>query len=272
MEFIYNETASWAVDWINKVYTVLYDISKIEEVHIWWAPYRNLTYDGNTITLADAIPVWGWSPSVDYFRETVSPVTPIWDVTLWDIIDDIYDKIWQQRTNNLMYKESQILTQINTGIKRLHNMRIYKDRILSYSFNNVEQLSIQRYSATWVDITEKDHVPADWLAMINWHTFEYSTYTDGILNWTVWVVYDTNDTVTVWYKIPDGVKKISEILIDGCPVEYWDNREYFPNYKFIFETNNSTSISDCPTGSKYEFKIHDFIGKCFRHCNSTHIA
>lgn len=227
--YIYNETPSWDINWINKVFTVINDIERIEELYIWWVAYRDLTFNLNTITLNDAPPI-GATISVDYFQTNLDPITPNWDVTLGQIIDDVYEKIWEDRLNNRIYPESQVKLNINAGIKRIKNLRTYKDRILSYSFNNSKTLTAKGYSATWVTIWEYDNVPSNWVALLDSGAiFSYNTYVEWKLNWTVWFEYKSGSKVSLWYKIPNGVKKVSEVLYNWVALEYKDIREFTVN-------------------------------------------
>lgn len=66
--FVYNETPTWLVNWTNKVFTTINDISILEEFYVWGIPYRNITSIWtNTITLNKAPPTWA-IVSVDYFK------------------------------------------------------------------------------------------------------------------------------------------------------------------------------------------------------------
>lgn len=65
--FIYKESPSWVIDWVNKTFIVLNNIDTLEEVFVWWTPYRKIaSIAWKTIVLNDAPPVWA-SVNVDYF-------------------------------------------------------------------------------------------------------------------------------------------------------------------------------------------------------------
>lgn len=233
MEYIYWEIPSWAINWINKEYTLLYNIDRIEEIYIWWASYRSFSFIWNVITLTDAPPTWT-TIYVDYFKEDLTPLSPTGDVTLWDVINDVYDKIGQVRANNKVYKESQIKLAINAWIKRIANLRTYKNDILQYSFNKAKELSVIWYNASYLNIWEdKLYIPASWIAILKDNIIvNYSSYTDWKLMWVAWITYTNWDFVSIWYKIPSWVKKISEISIWWTPLEYIDVREFSLNYKY----------------------------------------
>ena len=66
--FIYKEVPTWAVDWNNKTFVVLNTIEVLEEVFVWWAPYRTISSIAwKTITLNEAPPATSGEGNVDYF-------------------------------------------------------------------------------------------------------------------------------------------------------------------------------------------------------------
>lgn len=95
--YIFNEQAQWAVNWTNKVFTVVNTISTIESLRIWYIEYTNFTYSGNTIILADAPSVINWGVYVDYFYESSS--------NTFDSVNLIYDEvlIWEADGVNTVF-------------------------------------------------------------------------------------------------------------------------------------------------------------------------
>ena len=231
-EFIYNETLSWAIDGVNKDFTTTYNIERIEEVYFLWAPYRDISFVGNIVTFTDAPTMWSAIPTIDYFKVDISPLPEWGDVTFWEIIDDVYLKIGQQRwtwpTANKVYKEDLIKSYINNWFARIKNLRLYKDVVQQYSFNKAKDLSVIWYNASYLDIWENiDYIPASWIAMFRWDSImNYSSYSSWHLNWTAWVVYENWDRFKVWYKIPAWIKKVMEITIEWEVLPYYDIREY----------------------------------------------
>jgi hypothetical protein len=231
-EFIYNETLQWTIDGVNKTFTTLYNIEKIEEVYYLWAPYRNISFTNNVVTFVDAPTIWSTQPTIDYFKVTISPLSEWWDVTFWEIIVDVYDKIWQDRIKNSVankvYKESLIKNYINNWFSRIKNLRLYKDIVRQYSFNKSKDWTIIWYNAGYLNIGENiSYTPANWIAMFRRDSImEYSSYSSWHLNWTTWVVYENWDTYKVWYKIPTWIKKVMEVIFEWEPLTYYDIREY----------------------------------------------
>jgi len=96
--YIFNEQASWLVNWINKVFTLVNSVSSIESLRIGYVEYTNFTFSWNTITLNDAPTVINWGVFVDYFYEASTSV--------FDSVNLIYDEqtIWDADwTNRVFY-------------------------------------------------------------------------------------------------------------------------------------------------------------------------
>lgn len=234
-EFIYNETLTGTINWTNKVFTTLYNIEKIEDVYYWGAPYRDVSFVGNAVTFWTAPTTWTPSPKIDYFRVSASPLPEFWDVTFWEIIDDVYDKLWQDRIKNTVankvYKESLIKKYINNWFARIKNLRLYKDIVQQYSFNKAKDWTVIWYNASYITIWEDlDYIPSSWVVLLRNDTIvEYSNYVDWKLMWAAWIVYENNDKYSIWYKIPSWIKKVMEVILDWEVLNYYDIREYSIN-------------------------------------------
>lgn len=231
--FIYNEILSWTIDGVNKDFTTAYDIDKIEEVYFLWAPYRDISFVDNIVTFTDAPPLWSDAPTIDYFKVDIVPPTPSSDVTFLEVQNDIYEKIywqtiawWADTTGP--YKLTQIKMNINNGLNRIKNLRTYKDKIFSYSFNKAKDLTAIWYNASYTEVwTWITNIPASWLYILKDSIpVAYTSYSSWRLNWTVWIIYENADKVLIWYKIPSWVKKVSEVLFNWFPLEYIDTREF----------------------------------------------
>lgn len=244
-EYIYNEQLQGVIDWVNKEFTTLYDIERIEEVYYLWAAYRAVSFVGNTVTFVDAPLSWTTAPTIDYFKAGIATPTELWNVTLWEIIDDVYDKIGQNRLNwavsNKVYKETQIKQHINNWFNRIKNLRLYKDVISQYSFNKAKDANAIGYNAWYVNIWTIPYIPSSWVFLLNKDTLiSYSSYVDWKLNWAVWVVYENWAEVSIGYKIPTWIKKISEVAINWEVLPYLDLREHsIGKYWYtIYQTSN----------------------------------
>lgn len=232
MEYQFNEIPSGVVDWVNKTFTVINEIYRIEDFYLGNAPYRNIAFSWNVITLAEAPPIWA-ELSVDYFWLSGTPSPSSQWVTLWGVINDVYEKIgnWQKRTMsgqpNKVYKEWQIKLSIISALAHLRNIMPRRNNVLQYNFNYIKWLSAKGYNANYVTIWEIVWVPSSGVYVISNSTiWNYNTYSSWRLNGAIWVNYKSWDKVLLWYKIPSWVKKVSEVLIDWIALKYVDQREY----------------------------------------------
>ena len=244
--YIYNEVLSWVVDGVNTSFTTINNIEKIEEVYIWGVSYRDVSFVWNVVTFLLAPPLWAGSPTIDYFQEDLTVPTVSAGVTLGDIIEETFDSIWVERTSNV-HLERAAKRHIIKGIEKIRNQRFYRDVVLSYSFNKAKDGEAQSYNASFVDIKDRDYVPSSGFYMLkDWVVIEYTNFTDWKLMWAAWVVYKIGDDVSIGYKIPDGIKKPSEVIMKGIALEYRDIREFVINRKFY-------TIKKMANGDSYLF-------------------
>lgn len=232
-KYEFDEIPSWAVDWVNKIFTLIYEIERIEEVYIWWAAYRNFSFSWKNIILQDAPPA-GKAISVDYFwADAPQPIIST-DVSLWEVILDVYEKIGQKRENNKVYLESQVKKWIVEWLKRIKNGKAFKDDIQQYSFNCSANLTAAWELMDWITIWENiSYVPSSWYWMIaNSWIFKYNNYIGWKLYWSIQFNYKSWSKVLVAYRLPQVVNKVSEVLIDWFPLEYRDMREYGINMNY----------------------------------------
>lgn len=231
INFIYWETLSWVVDWVNKVFTSLYPIYQIEDLRLWWVDYTSFTFNWNSVTLTDAPTIATWAPNIDYFRSDTITASITWTVTFLDVVNDFYDRVWQTSLS-LVYKLDLVKKYINEGIRVINNMRTNpKYKIGQYSFNKAPDTVVSVYSATQVETPLlSNYVPSSWKIMI-WDstTVNYTSKTWNIFTWISWlnIVYQPWDWISIWYAIPEWVKKISEVLLNKKVLDFVDRREYF---------------------------------------------
>lgn len=236
MNYIYNETLSWVVDGVNKTFTTVYDIFKIEEVYIGWAAYRGVSFSWNTVVFNDAPPLWSPQPSIDYFETTTPVPAAEWDVTLGLIINDVYDKLVQDRFTggvpNDVYKEGQIRQSIVTGWRRIKNKRAQLSAVSSYSFRKAKDFLTNNEDWGQIEIGEQTNIPASWfIALDNWAVIEYNSYTWWTV-FTAWWVWKIGTRFSFWYKLPSVAAKPSEVMINWAVLEYEDQREWTASSKW----------------------------------------
>lgn len=236
MNYIYNEILSWVVDWVNTEFTTQFQISKIEEVYLGWVSYRDVSFTGNLVTFTDAPPLWTAQPTIDYFESETPTPSSNEEVTLWLVIDDVYWKLVQDRVSNWVpndvYKEDQIKKSIETWFRRIRNKSIYKDKISSYSFRSAKVMTTIGWNNTSIEVSSINAIPNNWLGMFdNWTVFTYTWYANWIISWDT-TIYNSGDRLIVWYKMPESLVKVSEVLFNWYPLEYQDKREYAPNNRY----------------------------------------
>jgi len=246
-EFIYNETLSWTVDGINVTFTTLNNIGSIEEVYLGWVAYRSISFTWNVITFTDAPPSWS-VPSADYFKEVAASTAAIGDVTFWDIIEETYEYIGQEQTSE-SYPLEMVKKFIKKWIKKIKNEKFFKEKILSYVFNKAKDGSVVWYDPSTITVTARDYIPSTWALLLSNSTLvEYTWHTDWVINATAWYVYKWGDKFSIWYKIPTGVKRPAEVILNWAPLTYTDNRE------FVMQNgSNKWTIIHASDGSRYIF-------------------
>lgn len=227
--YIFWETPSWAINWVNKVFTLTNTIDKIEEIYIWGASYRSFSYTWNTITLTDAPTVATWAPIVDYWIVTTTTIS--WDITYGNIIDDVYLRLSQQRTSR-QYPLELVKSYIKEGIRVLNNYRQNNsDKIGSYSFNKAPDFTISSYSATQFlsgAITSK--VPNTWKVIVKYGDIvNYNGRVAWVsldnLSWLD-IQYLAWDKVMVGYALSWAVKKVNEVIVNYNPLTFVSRDEF----------------------------------------------
>lgn len=231
--FIYNEILLGTVDGVNKEFTALYDIESIEDLRVWGADYTNFTFLNNVVTLADAPTLSTGAPSVDYFKVTLTPTNTSSVVTFGQFTTDLYEDIGQDNTSYLYpltmvkrYVKEELLINLN---KRINPLR----KVGTYSFNKAIDCTVSAYDATDIDVNDiPTYTPANWAILLgNAEFVRYNSLSATAFGWLTGlsIVYKWGDKVNIGYVIPTGVKKISEVMINGFPLTFKDLREYTMN-------------------------------------------
>jgi len=225
----YGEIPSWVVDWVNKIFTLLNQIDKIEEIYIWGASYRSFSYTWNTITLTDAPTTETWAPEVDYWIVTTTSTT--WSVTFGNVIDDVYLRLSQYRTSR-QYPLDLVKSYVKEGVRVLNNYRQNNsDKTWSYSFNKAPDFTVSTYSTTqFLSWAINKFVPNNGKVIVKygdivnyiWRTIWVS------LNNISWldIEYFAWDKVLIGYPISWVVKKINEVVINYNPLTFVSRDEF----------------------------------------------
>ncbi len=231
--FIYNEILLGVVDGINKEFTALYDIESVEDLRLWGVDYVDFSFVNNVVTLADAPTLLTGGPSLDYFKVTLTPTTASSNVNFGQFTTDLYEDIGQDNTSYLYpltmvkrYVKEELLINLN---KRINPLR----KVGTYSFNKAKDCTASAYDATEIDVTSiPTYTPANGAILLGnaefvkyWaiSTTAFTTLTN------LSIIYKGGDKVTIGYVIPTGVKKISEVMVNGFPLTFKDLREFTIN-------------------------------------------
>lgn len=141
MEII-KEIPSWAIDWVNKVFTFINDIDYINDLWFDGAIYTSFSVNGNQITLTDAPTI---SIFADYFPlNSVIPVTT--DVTFWDIKSKIWALLWQKPTS-INFSTDIVWEEINRM-----SLKVWRGRVknkLNWQIIRAWNLWFQEWSFTF---------------------------------------------------------------------------------------------------------------------------
>ena len=228
-QYIYNEIPSWVIDGVNKEVITAYNISNIEEVYVWWAAYRMVTFLNNVITLNDAPPVWA-TVSIDYYTEVDIPVPNEWEVTFWGLIDEVYQELWQKDTS-LTYPKNMVKRKINQALKKIWNetIRTYS----SYSFRQTWLITANSYNEAYIEIWSWKAIPSQWYAMIAGSIFPYQYVWDKLIG-TRNITYNVWATVYIGYPIPWEVKVLTTVLVGTQELKKTDIRNLSNNSYFIY--------------------------------------
>lgn len=228
--FIYNETLAGTVDGVNKSFTSLFTIESIEDLRLWGIDYTDFSFVGNTVTLTDAPTIATWSPSIDYFKLSLTPSATPSNKTFGEFCLDIYEDIGQYITSFQYpltmverYVREELLLNLN---KRINPLR----KVGTYSFNKAVDLTASAYSAVEVGVgTMPTYTPATGKLLIGYgEVVDYSSVSATAFTWIsgLEIVYKAGDKVTVGYSIPTWVKKVSEVTVNGFTLTFKDFREY----------------------------------------------
>lgn len=229
VNFIYNETLFWAVNGVNTTFTTSYPISTIEEIRVGWIPYTNFSYNLKTIIFATApTPIQG-SPVIDYYKSwAYKPLIASW-TTFSQLRNDVYTQIGQT-ISSLQYPQNLVDLHIKEGVKTIANLKTNRKKVSVYSFNKAADWNIASYSANYLNVGSVSlHTPSKWKIVIDNSEFidYYNVSATSFINLVGAEIYPTNAMkYSVWYKIPDNIKHIAEVYLNGFKLVPMDIREF----------------------------------------------
>jgi len=236
--FIYNETLSGVVDGTNKVFTSLNNIESLEDMRLGGVDYPLFSFNGNVVTLQDAPTVGTGAPSIDYFTAGIESPTVVSGKSLWQMIADIYSDIGEKSTS-LRYPIDMVRRYILEELPLHLNMKTNPmKKVNNYSFNLAISPTVTSYSATSIPVSNiGDEAPAlGKLVIGSGSIISYSTRTTTEFTSLAWNAYSYKEgsKVNIGYKLPTGVKKVSEVYIDGKLCGVVDFRNFNPTIEYSF--------------------------------------
>lgn len=262
--YIYNEQATWTLDWVNVTFTVSNPISQIESLRVGYVEYTSFTYSGNTIILDDAPTVLNGWVYVDYFYDSssneFSAINLIYDEVLSGVADWInktfiavypVDMIDELRVWGVVYTNFYtswryvILNDAPSSLDWAPHLDYYrKDAQISTidSWVTLAQLRSSIYVRIWQTVTSlqfpkelADEYISEWVKRISkmkrdktkrWVLSFHKAY-DWIIEWTNGLILDVGSVSR--YLPAKGIG-----IIRWWDVVYYNNKT----------TSSITSISD----------------------------
>lgn len=256
VNFIYNETLVGSVDWVNTTFTTSFPISSIEELRVGWIAYTNFSYNWKTIVLATAPTIIQGSPTIDYYKASAyKPLISSW-TTFSQLRDDIYTQIGQTIAS-LQYPQKLVDLHIKEGLKTISNLKTNRKKVSVYSFNKAKDWRITSYSANNLNVgIIPTYTPSKWKIVIGSSEFVdyYNTTSTSFINLVGLEITPTSEMrYSVWYRIPNNIKLIAEVYLNGFKLTPMDIREFalaenpigfyqFDNYLFLPYSNKEGDI------------------------------
>ena len=222
-----NVVPSWDIDWTNKTFIMPNYIGYMVDVIVDWDSVTWYTFLHDTVTL-DVAPTTSITGS--YFYRAERDIMWNWEVTMWDLIDEVYDEIWRRQYTKI-YPKEKIRRDLNKTIWVYLDEMPERKQIQHYSFKWLNGLTV---TIEWhtVDIERADsyNLDIEWVFFVwDWLFYEYFDY-DGEVFTISWAdLIDTWDEILVWHKIPYWVERVAEVYVDWVKLEFIDSRNFNMN-------------------------------------------
>lgn len=216
---IYKEVPVWVIDWVNKVFTVLNDIDKVDDLWLDNIIYINYTFVWKILTLTDA-------PISALFLDYL-PVSAVLQadttITLWNVKNSIWNNLWTTSISTT-FTSDVLNNEINSLISdiyrwRVHNLlnwRIYRAWKLNFinwtsKYRYIENIGITVEASIWDTIIQMETawLESSWVLLINWDIITYTSITATQIQWVSWITlkYLVWDIAKVLYKMPSNFDK-----------------------------------------------------------------
>ena len=203
---IYKEVPSGAINWVNKVFTFLNNVSQIDDLWVDNVIYTSFVVSWNQVTLTDAPTLSIYADYLTAWSEV--PVTT--DITFWDIKSKVWALLWQKPTS-INFSTDIVWDEINT-----QSLEVWRGRVV----NILSPQQIIRAGDLWFQEWKfTTRIKAGWIAteLVNVWDTEISTETAN-LNPT-WFVLLWGDIIQY-----TGITSTQLTWVSGITTEHyvWD--------------------------------------------------
>ncbi len=234
LKLIKNEVPIGDIDWVNKNYTLSWFISEIEEVVVdsvvittsWY------TFLNNQISLASAPAT---SLTVSFFMREEREVEGNGQVTMGDLIDDVYLEIGRKQYSTI-YPKERIRAELNKAIWRYSIEMASSSKLQTYWFKWINWMTVSPDGNT-VDLSVEATYPLDVMGQFmvgKWLVYNYYDYDGTSFTVSGDDLIDSYDRIIIGNRIPYGVDKISEVYINDYKLEYIDFRDFYMDSVGVF--------------------------------------
>jgi len=241
-----NIVPTWAINWVNKTYVLPEYIWYIQTIVVDWAVAEEHTFEHDTVELTSAP---SSSITISYFSREQRDVTWNWEVTMWDLIDDVYDEIGRKQISKV-YNRERVQKELNKTIGVIMDDVPERSRIQNYSFSEINWIKINRTDNT-NNISVESSYPLDiegsflvaestssFLWTNKWTYYNYFNF-----DWTKFDVVDNTLVSDTWlvdaivgHKLGAWIEKISTVYVEGQEYQYVDNRDFTMTSRGVFTT------------------------------------
>jgi len=225
LKLITDEVPSWAIDWTNKTFTLASYIWYITLVIIDGTIVTGETFLHDTITVLNAP---NTSITVSYFSREERQILGNWEVTMWMLIQDLYDEIGRSNVSKI-YTKPRLRKEFNKTIWMMNDEAPEQSRLQHFSFQWINWLKV---AVNWhtVNLTTKQTywMPIQWSLMV-WFGIYYNYFGYDGQSFTLSGadMIKSYDRIIVWTRIPYWINKIAEVYVNSVKLKYVDNREFY---------------------------------------------
>lgn len=224
MAKIYKEVPSWAIDWVNKIFTFINPITQIDDLWVDNVIYTSFSISWNIVTLADA-------PTLAIYADYVtiwSDLPVVSDVTYWDIKSKVWSLLGQKPTST-NFSNDIVWDEINNqGLEvwrgRVINLLNPQQTIRAWNLWFQESSFATRIKKGWsvtelVNIwatsikTETWYLNPTWYVLIGWEIINYTWITATALTGVTGVKVQHNvwDKIIQLYPVPENFETMSKM-------------------------------------------------------------